>query len=76
MTTIERDETDEWRAANPEAALAEAISVAIGCHGAEFESAAIVDPTLVHEVLASRFAVMAVMGAPARERTHFTRPCR
>jgi hypothetical protein len=30
MTTIERDEMDEWRAANPEAALAEAISVAIG----------------------------------------------
>jgi hypothetical protein len=27
----ERDQLDEWRKANPEAALAEAISVAIGC---------------------------------------------
>jgi hypothetical protein len=31
MVTPERDEIDEWREANPEAALAEAISVAIGC---------------------------------------------
>jgi hypothetical protein len=31
MTVIARDEIDEWREANPEAALAEAISVAIGC---------------------------------------------
>jgi hypothetical protein len=30
MTMIERDEMDEWRAANPEAALNEAISLAIG----------------------------------------------
>jgi hypothetical protein len=29
--TPERDEMDEWREAHPEAALAEAISVAIGC---------------------------------------------
>jgi hypothetical protein len=36
MTTIERDEMDEWRAANPEAALAEAISVAIGCESGLF----------------------------------------
>jgi hypothetical protein len=28
---MERIEVDQWRAANPEAALAEAISVAIGC---------------------------------------------
>jgi hypothetical protein len=27
----ERDQLDEWRKANPEAALAEAVSVAIGC---------------------------------------------
>jgi hypothetical protein len=31
MTTIERDEHEEWREAHPEAALAEAISLAIGC---------------------------------------------
>jgi hypothetical protein len=30
MVTVEHDH-DEWREANPEAALAEAISVAIGC---------------------------------------------
>jgi hypothetical protein len=33
----------------------------------KFESAAIVDPALAREALASRLAVMAVMGAPARE---------
>jgi hypothetical protein len=31
MTTIERDEVEAWREAHPEAALAEAISAAIGC---------------------------------------------
>jgi hypothetical protein len=31
MTATDRDEMDEWREARPEAALAEAISVAIGC---------------------------------------------
>jgi hypothetical protein len=31
MTAPERDEMDEWRGAHPEAALAEAISAAIGC---------------------------------------------
>jgi hypothetical protein len=31
MTVTERDEMDAWREAHPEAALAEAISVAIGC---------------------------------------------
>jgi hypothetical protein len=31
MTAIERDQLDEWRKANPEAALAEAISVSVGC---------------------------------------------
>jgi hypothetical protein len=31
MTAPERDEMDAWREAHPEAALAEAISVAIGC---------------------------------------------
>ena len=30
-TLVSRDEMDAWREANPEAALAEAISVAIGC---------------------------------------------
>jgi hypothetical protein len=29
--TVERDQLDEWRAANPQAALDEAMQVAIGC---------------------------------------------
>jgi hypothetical protein len=31
MTATDHDEIEKWREANPEAALAEAISVAIGC---------------------------------------------
>jgi hypothetical protein len=73
MVMIEREqhEYDEWREAHPEAALNEAISVAIGCiltHEPDEQRRKVAIDTLIlaHRAAQAEFAAVAAGHAPRR----------